>query len=362
VVGGPAFPSYYGRMMLRLGKPVFSQGYVPPPGAVLPHSIILDPGDFFYQEDLEKSWNFGPQAYVFAPTICSVPGAGILALWNRGTYEPNDGTRTSRIWGSVVPGSHREGQAIETFGFEWTSHTNDRFNANLHDFECAIPVEETNGTEMWIRTVGLVNSNANGQINIRIFDMRSGKFDPSRIYSSEWSPAPGFDPAGNSGGGHPIVTWIGRDDGDVHVVIAQPRARLSAGIGSVFTFGTPLVANQPGDRRNRRPSVASFVVPGLGGGLFFVVAWEALRTEAKPRPYSDIKARVFDYSGRPYTDEFTLSSPHFAARAAPHVFPIDGGGIYVVWMDDSDVPDSPSPQPPVGRWRIKGRRWAFDVI
>lgn len=193
--------------------------------------------------------------------------------------------------------------------------------------------------------------------------MRSGRFDRREIYSSEWSPAPGIDPAGNSGGGHPIVAWIGRDDGDVHVVVAQPRARLSAGIGSVFVFGTHFVANQPvpkGNLGNRRPSVANVVVPGEGA--FVLVAWEAPHPhETSAYSYQDIKARLFDRFGLALSDEFTLHDARLAGRAAPHVFPLDpsdGGGFYAFWMDTSEPP----PGTGLGSWCIKGRRWTFDRI
>jgi hypothetical protein len=356
--GQSAFPPYGGRIMLRLGPSPFSQPPAPDVGPA--YHVIGDLGAFFDEEDREKSWNFTPQNRVFAPTVCAVRGS-TLALWNRGSYEPNSGSRTSTIRGTAVPGTHRAGQPIETFDLEATSHTDDRFNANLHAFNCSLNVE-TDATEVWMETVGLVNSNANGLINIRVFDILSGRFDPTGIYSSEWSPAPGHDPAGVSGGGHPIVAWIGRDDGDVHVVIAQRRARLAAGIGSVFAQGTLLVANQPapkGHSGNRRPALANFVVAGAPVAPF-VVAWEAPRPEgARAGMYSDIKARVFSLDGVPQSDEFTINATHVAGRAAPNLTPVDNG-FYAVWMDNSG-PAEAGQQPGLGAWLIKGQRWGFDV-
>jgi hypothetical protein len=134
-----------------------------------------------------------------------------------------------------------------------------------------------------------------------------------------------------------VVTWYGyRDEehameGGEPAFYGQIRQRDGSG-GAPFEIG-----EAEGGRPD--PSIVQ-----LSNGNF-VVVWRDGEFGSDPvnDPGSDVKARIFDPSGQPVADAFTVNSGIAADQFNPDVAALSDGRFVIVWADGAEAPGVPAP-------------------
>jgi hypothetical protein len=134
-----------------------------------------------------------------------------------------------------------------------------------------------------------------------------------------------------------VVTWYGYRDEEHAMEGGEPafygQIRQRNGLGATpFEIGEAV-----GGRPN--PSIAQ-----LSNGNF-VVVWRDGEFASDPvnDPGSEVRARIFDPSGQPVSDTFTVNSEITADQYNPDVAALSDGRFVVVWQDSAEAPGIPAP-------------------